>query len=379
MTNPTSVAATALPSAITRFQFTWNNYTDANEVWLSEFFKQECTYLVYGKEVSPTTNTPHLQGFAILKKRQRISALSKKGFNAHLTPNDNKIHEAAAYCKKDGKVTEFGQLPSSQGTRSDLETFKAAVRSGQSWVTLLDEQGEIVKKYRTYCSEFYANFKPKLLSPEGFEERVWHQLVIDAINTPCRRFIHFFIDETGGSGKSFMTKHLYATREDVQIFKPEKEANLALMLDETKSVFIFDVPRCRSNMDIPFPYQLLEGLKDGLLVSGKYESRMKEPKTPNTVIVFANSPPDPDTLSNDRFKVWAYIPGLKTFGKCELNAGNSWDLLHPTTQQRLKVIENPQFEKKCRKRKREQIQDELLALRLKKEQDVDKERLPGRY
>lgn len=355
------------PSPIVRFQFTWNNYTDADEVWLSEFFKQECKYLVYGKEIAPTTLTPHLQGFVILKKKQRISGLSKKGFKAHLTPNDEKVDKASEYCKKDKDYIEFGSLPSTQGTRVDLESFKAAVRAGRSWVDLLDEQSEVIKKYRTYCSEFYSNFKPKLPSPEGFEERDWHKLVIDAINNPCRRLIHFFIDEVGGSGKSFLTKHLYATREDVQIFKPEKEANLALMLDETKSVFIFDVPRCRSNMDIPFPYQLLEGLKDGLLVSGKYESRMKEPKTPNSVIVFANYPPDPETLSADRYKVWGYIPNLKTFGRCVLNEVNSWDLIHPRNQCRLKVLENPQFEKKCRKRHREEIQDELLKLRLEKE------------
>lgn len=349
---------------LVRFQFTWNNYTDVDQQWLRDFAKSDCKYLVMGREVGEQ-GTPHLQGFVILKNRARITALKKKGFNAHLTPHDKKVNKGAEYCKKDKDFEEFGEIPA-LGERADLEGFKTAVKEGTDWVTLLDEQGEVVKKYRSYCSEYYANFKPKPDSPDDFEPRDWHKFVDDAIANKCKRNIHFFVDTKGNSGKSYLVKHLYCTRDDVQIFKPEKEANLALMLDETKSVFLFDVPRSRSNMDIPFPYQLLEGLKDGLLVSGKYESRMKFPTVPNTVIIFANHPPDAAAISVDRFKVWGYIPGLKTYGECKPNATEGWDLIHPKNKCRLKILENETVMKKRRKRHREDLQDILLERRVKK-------------
>lgn len=350
-----------------RYQFTWNNYTDADQQWLRDFYKAECKYLVFGREVAPDTGTPHLQGFLILKKKQRITALKKKGFNAHLTPNDDNVVAASDYCKKDNDYEDFGAL-TFPGQRADLEAFKTAVKAGIDWVVLLDTHSDVLKKYRGYCSEYYANYKPKAPSPDDFTDRDWHKLVIEACDNKCRRYIHFFIDENGNSGKSYITRHLYATRDDVQIFKPEKEANLALMLDESKSVYIFDVPKCRTAaLDIPFPYQFLEGIKDGLLVSGKYESRMKYPKVPNSVIVFGNTPPDPTTLSADRYKVWAYIPGLKTFAPCTANEYGSWDLRNPTTQSYIKTLVNPAIEKQLRKRAREDKQDELLAIRLEKE------------
>lgn len=352
-----------------RFQFTWNNYCDDDQHWLRRFASSDCKYMVFGREVG-VENTPHLQGFVILNKKQRLTALKKKGFNAHFTPNDKKVDCAINYCKKDGDFEEIGDVPA-QGKRADLEEFKTAVKAGIDWVTLLDEHSDVLKKYRSYCSEYYANYKPKPDPPDDFVARDWHQLVQDAIDNKCKRYIHFFVDEKGNAGKSYLTRQLFCTRDDVQIFKPEKEANLALMLDESKSVFIFDVPRSRSNMDIPFPYQLLEGLKDGLLVSGKYESRMKFPKVPNTVIIFANTPPDTTTLSADRYKVWGYIPKLKTYGPCVANATESWDLLHPVSKARLKLLENASVEKVRRKRARESIQDELLAIRLKKEENFN--------
>ena len=39
------------------------HYTDADLTAIQEYAKDECEYLVFGKEVCPTTGTPHLQGY----------------------------------------------------------------------------------------------------------------------------------------------------------------------------------------------------------------------------------------------------------------------------------------------------------------------------
>lgn len=41
--------------------FTYNNYTGPLEVALQNFLVANCDFAVYGREVAPTTGTPHLQ------------------------------------------------------------------------------------------------------------------------------------------------------------------------------------------------------------------------------------------------------------------------------------------------------------------------------
>jgi len=345
-----------------RYQFTWNNYTDADQQWCRDFAASDCKFLIFGREVGDS-GTPHLQGFFVLTSKQRISALKKKGMNAHLTPNDKKVDCARKYCQKDGDFEEFGSLKSKQGNRGDIDAFKAAVRSGTDWVQLLDEHSDVCKKYRNFCAEFYSHYKPKVSPPDGFEARDWHKTVYDILDNKDHRKLHFIVDEKGALGKSWLTRHLFATRDDVQFFSPEKDANIAHMVDESKSVFIFDVPRCRTNNDIPFPYKTLEELKNGALTSGKYESRMKFPKTPNSVIVFANAPPDPTALSKDRYNVLYWLRSRNKFGTLVPNATDSWDLL--VDGSRVTTIENPAVEKARLKRHRQSMNDELLEIRLR--------------
>lgn len=90
--------------------FTLNNYV-ANDLRRINVFKSQCVYLVFGKEVG-ANNTPHLQGYFCLLKRQRLTAL-KKSFSstAHLEIARGLPSQAADYCKKDGDFVEYGKQP----------------------------------------------------------------------------------------------------------------------------------------------------------------------------------------------------------------------------------------------------------------------------
>lgn len=103
------------------FRFTHNNYdgtTLEDEV--------ECKYIVYGKEIAPTTGTPHLQGFIsfeTLKSFKQVHALLP-GCDVRTSdfPED-----AITYCKKDGDYTERGSFKTQkQKGEGEKERYKRA-------------------------------------------------------------------------------------------------------------------------------------------------------------------------------------------------------------------------------------------------------------
>jgi len=56
--------------------FTLNNYTDDDIDRLANPYEQ-VKYIAYGKEIAPTTETPHLQGYLCCWEPQRLSFFKK--------------------------------------------------------------------------------------------------------------------------------------------------------------------------------------------------------------------------------------------------------------------------------------------------------------
>jgi len=84
--------------------FTLNNYTLQNELDIQLLAKMDNSilYLVYGREVCPTTGTPHLQGFIQFKtKRSFMVVKCLLPWGCHIEPLKKTPFEAADYCKKD--------------------------------------------------------------------------------------------------------------------------------------------------------------------------------------------------------------------------------------------------------------------------------------
>jgi len=239
-----------------RYQFTVNNYTPEHEKFLKEYAASECKYLLYGREIAPSTGTPHLQGFVVLKTKKRMTAMVNAGFPGHLIETDEKVAPVIKYCKKDGDWVEYGDPPVLQGRRSDLEEFKDAVKAGMSWNDLLENHSNVMRSGRGFASEYFSLFSPNPIPQVKFEDREWHKLVYDAIDNPCDRYVHFFVDKSGGCGKTTLVRQLLATRNDVQVFRPEKEANVALSLDPSKKVFIFE----HVIHNIPFAKEIIQSI-----------------------------------------------------------------------------------------------------------------------
>lgn len=88
--------------------FTLNNWTEADIQFLSTV---PATYVVYGKEIAPTTSTPHLQGYIQLKEAKTLLAMrTMMGPRYHLEARQGTTKQAIDYCKKDGIFTEHGKI-----------------------------------------------------------------------------------------------------------------------------------------------------------------------------------------------------------------------------------------------------------------------------
>ena len=118
------------------FVFTLNNYS---EVDIDQLLNYKCKYIVFAKEVAPTTGTPHLQGYCELSKRTRFGTLIQdlpRGM--HIEPRRGTQAEAIAYIKtprdkpipSQENLYEVGE-PKTQGTDvgpSALETARELLR-----------------------------------------------------------------------------------------------------------------------------------------------------------------------------------------------------------------------------------------------------------
>ena len=138
----------------------------------------------------------------------------------------------------------------------------------------------------------------------------WQKEVIKFIDEPSERYIYWIVGKKGSEGKTFIQKYirnLFGSRRVIHSEVNTKKADIAYLLsNETltcKDIFLFNLLRSDNSV----AYGILENVKDGDLISSKYKSKFVKVQTPNTIIVFSNSWPDCDQLSNDRWKVYEIV------------------------------------------------------------------------
>lgn len=100
---------------VRNFRFTHNNWIDTE---LEDTV--ECQYIVYGKEIAPTTGTPHLQGFIrfLCDKSLKAARDALPGCDVRVSDFPS---ECIAYCKKDGNFTERGKAPKTNKEKGEGE------------------------------------------------------------------------------------------------------------------------------------------------------------------------------------------------------------------------------------------------------------------
>lgn len=283
--------------------FTLNNYNDDDEARLSSLVDTEdrVEYIIYGKETA-ASGTPHLQGFVVFGQRTRLVMVKAIiGSNPHVEVARN-VNASVEYCKKEGDWVEFGTRSRKQGSRSDLEEFKVAVKGGMLSLTEIREHhSDVYAKYHRFCLEYIDDHYPKNIIQEH-ELRPWQTSLKTLLEAPAdRRKIIFVVDEIGNSGKSWFA-HYYtrSVGDEAQVMLPGKKADMAYALKPGLKVLFLDAPRSKQGEFIQ--YDFLEDLKNGYVFSTKYESRIKSYE-PMHVVVNMNESPDRTKLSEDRYRV----------------------------------------------------------------------------
>lgn len=290
----------------TRWVFTYNNYSQDDIARLESLGGNMegagISYLIFGREVAES-GTPHLQGYCIFNARRRLRSLRELiGERGHFEISRGTPQQASDYCKKEGNYSEFGSLPRRRAAPS-VSDFCDWVRSLDHFPTereIANNYPGLWIRYNTRLVELAVQIRPRVVLEDG-ELLPWQQELFDRlIQQPDDRTVTFVIDEAGGMGKTWFCRYCYSRLENVQLLSVDKKENLALAIDVTKSVFLFNV--ARGGMEY-IQYQFLENLKDRLVFSGKYYSQMKILLNKCHVIVLCNEQPDMTKMTHDRYNI----------------------------------------------------------------------------
>lgn len=274
--------------------FTLNNYTDENLAVLETF---PCTYIIYGKEVGEQ-GTPHLQGYVQMEKRTRMTAL-RKLLQCHWSPARGTPEQNKVYCSKEGDVYERG-VPTVEGQRADIRRFMDDVQSGVlDKKRLREDHPAVCAKYPRFVEDYIQDNMPELPLPM-YPLKGWQSALIDVLITePDDRTVVFIVDRKGGAGKTWFAKYYCRLHNNAQVIEMGKKSDMAHALRTDIRVLFVNCTRSHNEF---MNYGFLESVKDGIVFSGKYESRMKT-LGPCHVVVLMNEDPDRTKLSEDRYDV----------------------------------------------------------------------------
>lgn len=105
-------------------------------------------YVVWGKEICPTTGTPHYQGWIQLVNKRRMRPLLKMigSKDLYIRPCYAPEFNNDKYCAKDGDFKSHGKFIS-QGYRTDLEAVKNKIDNGATMKEVADENFQMFLQY----------------------------------------------------------------------------------------------------------------------------------------------------------------------------------------------------------------------------------------
>ena len=133
-----------------RWCFTLNNYTEEECVNIALW---EVKYMIVGKEQGHTKCTPHLQGYVIFPKNQRLSALKKLQSRCHWEIAKGTTEENIKYCSKENDWQEYGTRPKTPKDKGQMEKerWKGILKSIEDG-TVKEEHPDIYVKYNGTCN-----------------------------------------------------------------------------------------------------------------------------------------------------------------------------------------------------------------------------------
>ena len=305
---------------------TWNNYPkDYLEIIKLAFEGKEWFSHGVFQQERGENGTPHIQGVFFLKDKRRPTAFKfgkLKPIFLKEDEDDDKccIINVEELSKKEGYVGVPWWKPVRSSAKRVIEyCTKEDTRDGETtrigkWPRVLD-----------------------LVTPDRpFQIYIINEIINKRADN---RLIYWFYSENGEMGKSQFCKWICEKYDHIFIDEGKKADLMCCVMADPELlkvdnlVVLIDVPRQNGNK---VSYKSLESIKNGLIFSPKYESRSARFNSPH-IIVFANEPPDIDTMSIDRWRIYEIFDDY-TFEYVEIDV-DLYKKLHP----RKEVAANPFF------------------------------------
>ncbi len=187
-----------MPNKSRNWVFTLNNPTDDELIALIASVDLDTTrYLVFQKEVAPTTGTLHIQGLIVFTNARTLAGLTRRGSpltRAHLEVMRGTIIQARQYCMKNetrlpgSEPVEIGNMPS-QGSRTDLAAMGQWIREAVNPPTELE----------------MWNYNFQLMVQYGSRLLTYRNLMIPVRNWEV--VVHTYWSKSSGIGKSRRAFH----------------------------------------------------------------------------------------------------------------------------------------------------------------------------
>ena len=179
------------------------------------------------------------------------------------------------------------------------EVNKIVNKHGVNDASLSINNKEALKTYKLYG---------KNMDMKDIEWRGWQKDLRQYLDKECDRKIIWIVGKEGNEGKSFFQANI---RDE---FGPSRVCKLPLsensrntfhimgkICSNKTDIFLFNVARAvRLGLQ---QYKILERIKDGKAVYGKYNSQKLKFKKPNVLMVFSTREPDQNKLSMDRWVI----------------------------------------------------------------------------
>lgn len=291
---------------VRRWTFTVNN-----PVFCVDYFKlfeqDGPTKFVFGTEVG-SSGTRHLQGY-IEYRNPKVFRQMCNITPAHWEPARGSSFQNYRYCIKDGQYQLYGDWDNECGRhRRGNVSGKALEVKSVLRELLSDSPGNAKirpvylhhkRSYDELVFEIresqvrYSRFL-ELRNAECFE---WQRSCIEHVRLQNNRQICWYYDSIGGKGKTFLA-HIFHFCYKFDLFNGiTNTRDITMMISDDCLGFVIDVTRSDKTQ---FSYSTLESLKNGFIMTGKYQG-IKRYFKPKPVIVFANFEPDRSALSSDRF------------------------------------------------------------------------------
>jgi hypothetical protein len=189
-----------------------------------------------------------------------------------------------------------------QGERSDMDSIRELLRENgpQEGLRLVAEQftGQFIR-YPSGITQLADLVIPKIPESPDFKLHPWQSCLVEILKGPAHdRHIYWIEDGVGGQGKSRLSTYLCRAMNAIEL--DGKIADCAFAY-ASQPIVIFDLARPMDVTLLKDLYIMAEKLKNGQLVSSKYQSKMKVFNVPH-VVFFSNHAPPMGVWSADRLQ-----------------------------------------------------------------------------